>query len=173
MVLERWRSMFINKRSAEDKKFAVPVDIQPSNREGDIDMDSKQNRAWNLRTLTLMSQAELIAIDWKQPPQRNQFNSDEKYQTAYQQHQNTRLIRILNEQHLEETTWELEVEPVREKRQNLNSKNLDLMKEALNNKRVCEAWAKPNRCLSNLFQEAYSIPSREQPTPRIRNECKK
>lgn len=156
--LERWGSMFINKRSSEDRKFAVPVDIQPSNREGDIDMNSKQNRAWNLRTLTLMSQAGLIAIDWKQPPQRNQFNSDEKYQTAYQQHQNTRLIRILNEQHLEETTWELEVEPVRQQRQKLNSKNLDLMKEALTNKR--------NNCLSNLFQEAYSIPSREQPTPR-------
>lgn len=156
--LERWRSMFTRKEITEEGKFIIPIDSPPSHREGDIDMNSKQNRAWNIRTLTLMKQAGLIEIDWKKPPQRNQFNSDQKYQTAYQQHQNTRFIRILNEQHLDEEIWELEIEPVREKRQKLNSKNLDLMKKALTNKH--------NNCLSHLFQQAYNIPSRERPNPR-------
>ncbi len=56
--LERWGSMFVKKESLGNGFLRVPIDIPPTFREGDIDMNSEQNRAWNIRTLTLMSRAE-------------------------------------------------------------------------------------------------------------------
>ncbi|MHC5730592.1 MAG: hypothetical protein ACYTXY_42095, partial [Nostoc sp.] len=122
-------------------------------------MQSDQNRAWNIRTLTLMNRANLIEIDSEEPPQKknSESESEKAYQAAWDLYRNSRSIRICNQLHLEKFTWESEVEPVRQERQNWSYKNLELMKEAL----------KAKRCISEIFAQAYSIPSRH--TPETRN----
>lgn len=154
--LERWQSMFERKETIPNQGVRVPVNAPPSMQKGDIDMDSKQNRAWNIRTLTLMSRAGLITMDSERPPQRTDFESDETYFQALKSHRDFRLIDIRNEYHLEAETWESQVEPIRQQRQNWSYRNIQLMQEALRAK----------RCISEIFSEAYTIPSRETPEPR-------
>jgi len=156
--LQRWTTMFSKKESIDDQRFRVPVETPRSFESGDIDKINSQNRAWNIRTLTLMNQANLIALDSVEPPQRKNFESEseEAYQTAWDLHRNSRIIRICNQLHLERSIWESEVEPVRHKRQIWSYQNLALMKEAL----------KAKRCISKIFAQAYRIPPRHTPKDR-------
>ena len=154
--LQRWQSMFARKETLTDRRFRVPINTPPSWLDGDIDMNNNQNRAWNIRTLTLMNRASLIEIDSQEPPHRKNFESEENYQKAWEFHRNTRIIRIRSEYHLEKLIWESEVEPVRHQRQSWSYKNLQLMNEAL----------KAKRCISEIFAQAYTIP------PRHTSECR-
>ncbi|MBD2200614.1 MULTISPECIES: protein DpdF [Calothrix] len=157
--LQRWQTMFYKKETIGDGRFRVPIETPRSFQDKTIDKINYQNRAWNIRTLTLMNQANLIEIDSEEPPQKKNFESETEaaYQAAWDLYRNSRIIRICNEFHLEKFTWESEVELVRQERQSWSYKNLQLMKEAL----------KPQRCISEIFAEAYSIPSRH--TPETRN----
>ncbi|MGK7944786.1 MAG: protein DpdF [Microcystaceae cyanobacterium] len=156
--MERWESLFHSKKVESEGKYCVNLETPPSMSSKDIDMNSQQNRNWNSRTLTLMSQAGLIEMDWRQPPQLMNYSSEEDYHQAYNNYKNSRIIQIKNEFHLNLETWENYVEPIRQHRQEQNTHNLDLMKEAL--------WERPNRCLSQIFQEAYRIESRHDRTGR-------
>lgn len=100
---ERWQSMFDRKKALPDGRFCVPVNIPPTLRENDIDMDSEQNRAWNIRTLTLMSRTGLIELDSKRPPERAKFESEDAYEKALESYRNARILRIRDEYHLEIT----------------------------------------------------------------------
>jgi superfamily II DNA/RNA helicase len=153
---QRWKSMFSSKETLLDGRFRVPVDIPPSLQQGDIDMNSQKNQAWNIRTLTLMSRAGLIEIDSKQPPQKADFESEKIYEKALYTHHKSRFIHICNDSHLALSTWESQIEPIRQLRQNWSHQNLKLMREALRAK----------RCISQIFAEAYTIPARETLEPR-------
>jgi len=153
--LQRWESMFYQKKLAEDGKFIIPTHTSPSQQPGDIDMDGEENQKWNIRTLTLMNQAGLINLDWKKPPTKGDFTAQESYLQALQDYRNFQVISIKNEHHLLKETWETQVEPVRSQRQLWSNRNLRLMQEALK--------TNPRRCLSEIFAEAYTIPSREKP----------
>lgn len=154
--LQRWKTMFSKQENLGNGRFRVPIDKPRSFQSENIDRISSQNRAWNIRTLILMNRAGLIEIDAQEPPHKNNFESEETHQQAWQHHRNYRIVRILNEYHLENLTWETEIEPVRQQRQNWSFKNLELMKEAL----------KANRCISEVFAEAYTIPPRHKPQTR-------
>ncbi len=145
--IERWQSMFGRKTVVPDKGFRVPINIPPSLRDRDIDMNSTQNTAWNIHTLTLMSRAGLIEMDSEEPPKWKNFESKVAYDKALQYHSNSRMIRILNECHLKQEIWESKVEPIRQERQKWSYKNLQLMRESLRAK----------RCISEIFAEAYTI----------------
>ncbi|MBD1882831.1 protein DpdF [Microcoleus vaginatus] len=153
---QRWESMFFRKEILPDGLVRVPVNIPPSLQPGDIDMNSQQNQAWNIRTLTLMSRSGLIDIDADEPPRRRNFKSEAAYNEAWELHRKSRFIRIRDKSHLNRQTWEHKVEPIRQQRQNWSYKNLQLMREVL----------RPKRCLSEIFAEAYTIPARAVPEPR-------
>ncbi|MEG4346671.1 protein DpdF [Microcoleus sp. A003_D6] len=154
--LERWKSMFLKKEMLPDGRFRVPVNLPPSLKPEDIDMNSEQNQAWNIRTLTLMSRSGLINIDADEPPQRRNFRSETAYNEAWKLHRKSRFIRIQDESHLNRQTWEHKVEPIRKQSQNWSDKNLQLMREVL----------RPKRCISEILAEAYTIPARAVPEPR-------
>lgn len=153
--LQRWESMFYRKQLIADDKFIIPTNTPPSQRQGDIDMDSEENQNWNIRTLTLMVRADLIQLDWKKPPVRSNFYSQASYFQALEEHRNHRVISVTNEQHLSKSTWETQVESVRFQRQLWSDHNLKLMLDALR--------TNPRRCLSELFAEAYTIPHEDAP----------
>jgi ATP-dependent DNA helicase RecQ len=157
---ERWESMFFSERSKKnpDGRFCVNVNIPPSFGLKDIDMNSQENQAWNVRTLTLMSRASLIEIDSDKPPLGTNFESEEAYKKALELYRESRFIRIRDEAHLNTQTWEHKVEPIRQQRQKWSYKNLQLMRDAL----------RPKRCLSEILAEAYTISAREIPEPRKR-----
>jgi hypothetical protein len=148
--------MFLNKTILPDGRFRVPVNIPPSLQLADIDMNSKKNQEWNICTLTLMSRAGLIEIDSERPPLKIKFKSTDAYQKAWELHRESRFIRILDESHLKAQTWENKVEPIRQLRQNWSYRNLELMREAL----------RPERCISEILAEAYTICDRTIPEPR-------
>ncbi|MCC3605014.1 MAG: hypothetical protein JGK24_17760 [Microcoleus sp. PH2017_29_MFU_D_A] len=154
--LQRWESMFLKKEPSIDGRFRVLVNIPPSLQLADIDMNSEQNQAWNIRTLTLMSRASLIEMDADRPPLIKNFESKNAYQKAWELHRESRFIRILDESHLKKQTWEQKVEPIRQQSQNRSYKNLELMREAL----------RPERCISEILAEAYTIGDRAIPEPR-------
>jgi superfamily II DNA/RNA helicase len=155
---ERWKSMFLSERSRTlpDGRFYVPVNVPPSFGMKDIDMSSQENKAWNVRTLTLMSRAGLIEIDSDKPPLRTNFESEEAYKKALELHRESRFICIRDEAHLNTQNWEHKVEPIRQQRQKWSYKNLQLMRDAL----------QPKRCLSEILAEAYTIPTRAIPEAR-------
>ncbi|MCC3583975.1 protein DpdF [Microcoleus sp. PH2017_30_WIL_O_A] len=154
--LQRWESMFLKKEPSIDGRFRVLVNIPPSLQLADIDMNSEQNQAWNIRTLTLMSRASLIEMDADRPPLIKNFESKNAYQKAWELHRESRFIRILDESHLKKQTWEQKVEPIRQQSQNRSYKNLELMREAL----------RPERCISEILAEAYTIGDRTIPEQR-------
>ncbi|MBW4599607.1 MAG: hypothetical protein KME29_08330 [Calothrix sp. FI2-JRJ7] len=158
--LQRWQNMFANKTPLSDGRFRVPTDTPPSLLPEDIDMrgtQNKANRAWNIRTLTLMNRAGLIEIDFEEPPLKKSFELEEIYNQAWENYRNHKIISIRNQSHLDKVTWEFQVEPIRLQRQSWSYKNINLMIEAL----------KAKRCISKIFQEAYTISF--QGTEGIRN----
>ncbi|MFM2062338.1 MAG: hypothetical protein RLZZ507_2008 [Cyanobacteriota bacterium] len=138
---QRWYNMFTHKEILSNGKFRVNINLPPSWEEKDIDMTSDENRAWNLRTLTLLQRSQIIDIE-----SESNFN----------QINNTCLISIKNEEHLDQYIWETQIEPLRIQRQKWSYQIYQLMEEALN----------PKRCISEIFTQAYSIPARHGAYPR-------
>jgi hypothetical protein len=142
--------MFDRKILTDNDKFLIPTNTPPSQMPGDIDMDGKESQKWNIRTLTLMNRANLIKLDWQKPLTKANFDSQ-----TFADTRNYRLSNIKNEHHLSKNTWETQVEPVRLQRQLWSRQNFKLMSEALR--------TNPRRCISEIFAEAYTIPSQEIP----------
>jgi len=149
---QRWEAMFLSKKALEGNRYRVPIDIAPLY---NPDLNSKKNDLWNILTLTLMNRSGLIEINAEYPPKKKEYSSDDEYEEAKKLRQNTRVIRIIDEQHLDLARWKEVVEPVRVQRQQSNYRNLELMKEALR--------TSARRCTAEIFCEAYSIPERESP----------
>jgi ATP-dependent DNA helicase RecQ len=158
---QRWERMFASQEVLPGNRLRIKIDLAPSLRSSrDINMRSEQNRKWNIRTLTLMSCARLIAFDAERPSNYLQDSEaeslfdrgkDEAEFDHSQTHKNYRVVRIRDESHLLDKTWMVQVEAIRRKRKDLGRQSLQLMREALRG-RVC---------ISQLLADAYRIPSRE------------
>lgn len=156
--LQRWKSMFESKESLGQGRYRVPINAVPSQEEGDIDMDSKQSLAWNVRTLTLMSRSGLIELDSEDPPQWGEGGEEldvdelaQVYQEKLQDYLSHRVVRIVNNEHLEFETWQRLVEPVRNRTYKFSKRSIQLMEELING----------TRCLSEIFEEIYTIKKRD------------
>lgn len=165
--LQRWERMFYAKQQISDNRWSVRVDLAPGvSNLRDINMQNEQNQKWNIRTLTLMASARIIEFDAKRPPinnsstEENDSNLDKiNDETAFEQspeHQSQRVIRILDENHLEKSTWEGHIEAIRNKRKKLGRESLIAMKEAL----------KGQVCIAELLSKAYTIAARSSDNPR-------
>jgi hypothetical protein len=145
---ERWNRMFSDRRSSPlgDGRYSVPVDVVPSLRLKDIGMVNDRNEEWNTRTLTLMSRAGLIALDSAPPNAALQLSADDN--SAPPQFP-ARVVRILDDHHRDQDAWSRYVEPERARSRHRDEHAFALMKDALT----------ATRCLSEVFDEAYSIRS--------------
>jgi ATP-dependent DNA helicase RecQ len=100
---------------------------------------------WNVKTLTLMARAGLIEFA-ADPHLMNGDSSGSKHR---------RVIRILDETHLDTKTWELKVDPAREKTKAFSAFGYRLMRELLSSE----------RCTSDIFADVYRIPQRGSTEP--------
>jgi ATP-dependent DNA helicase RecQ len=142
--MQRWKQMFSHKLPAKGKsnEFFVPITISPGYSERDIDMSSRENQVWNVRTLNLMSRAGLIELMWEgRSKDKEAFGSD------------YRLVKIIDEKHLDESRWGKVFEPIRQKSRSSEVKSLNLMKQFLSGE----------YCVSEILPSIYRIPKREYP----------
>jgi ATP-dependent DNA helicase RecQ len=143
---ERWNQMFSDDRRVVlgPGRYSIPIDVPPSRRIEDIQMVNDRNEEWNARTLTLMSRAGLIELD-SAPVSRVDAGPDDEPRAA---HFPSRVIRILDEHHQDEEAWRTRVEPERARARTRDERAFALMKAVL----------RPACCLSQIFEQAYSIP---------------
>jgi ATP-dependent DNA helicase RecQ len=144
---QRWQMMFTSdKRQAlGHQEYRVPVDVVPSYDPSDYEMFNDRNTEWNVRTLTLMQRAGIIALraevrDSACPP-ASDSSSDSESDVPY------RLVRVLETDHLGESTWKQRVDPERERSAARDARSFELMREAL--------FAQ--HCLAEVFAATYTI----------------
>ncbi|MES9740286.1 protein DpdF, partial [Peribacillus frigoritolerans] len=139
--LQRWSRMFQEKRAVAGQplQYKVPVTISPSYHEDDIDMDSEQNKAWNIRTLLLMSKSGLIDCLWEERKKDEEYSGNDY-----------RLIQIKNEDHLQASVWEEMIQPLRRITRISDRKSLELM----------DVFLQQETCAADVFTELYTIPER-------------
>lgn len=154
---ERWTRMFERRVDLGNERIRVPIDVQPSLRSGDINMENDLNRAWNVRTLTLMSRARLLVLDAEPPPSLTAGDVDaqaaalELYDRALQEHQRHRVISLRHYGTTIGDVWQRDVEPVRARTNRADRRSHELMLELLH----------PKRCVAEIFSDAYTIAGRD------------
>ncbi|MFZ1976299.1 MAG: protein DpdF [Candidatus Acidiferrales bacterium] len=151
---ERWGAMVRSWEPMGEGRYRVPVDAAPPY---NPNADNDYNVAWNLRTLTLMARAGLIALDAEAPPTvtANEDMSDAEMLAAYDDavrvYRNRRIIRPLVADHQSEAVWREKVESLRDVSYAAGTRSFQLMKAVLHSE----------HCVADDFVELYSIPARE------------
>ena len=150
---ERWEAMFRGRQDLDDGRSRVRVDVVPSYGFTNFENNS-YNVSWNVRTLTLLARAGIIEIDAQPPPGPNSSGTTDgrevgsRYQSEMDRHRNERVLRILNEGHLDfANTWEITVEASRRRSDRSTREGLRLMFEVLDT----------TRCVAEVFADAYQI----------------
>lgn len=158
---ERWTRMFDGRADLGAERCRIPIDVQPSRRPGDIEMENDLNRAWNIRTLTLMSRARLISLDAEAPPALSTAATDDltpltpaetrrRHEQALEDFNRRRVIRLRHHGTVSTTVWRRNVEPVRQKTYQSDVRSHQLMLEFL----------RGFRCVGDILSDAYSVSPR-------------
>jgi ATP-dependent DNA helicase RecQ len=144
--LERWRAMFLSERRQVEpgERFLVPLDERPSMDEGDIDMASDANEAWNVRTLMLMQRAGVLELE---------AAGSAPYPALW--------VRILRSDHTDLASWQRDVEPRRTEFSDARERGLALLRQALDGR---------TGCIAETLARAYERPS-EIPVVRACGGC--
>ena len=140
--LERWSAMLQNAESLGAHRYRVSLESQRSA----IVRDSRENEAWNLRTLSLMMRAGLIRVDAEAPPAADD-TSESEGSDAFRRYITSAVIEVTDPGHLDAEVWNEVVEPVRQRTIQASASAYSLMLEALG----CE------RDFADIFSEAYRI----------------
>jgi hypothetical protein len=158
---ERWKAMYARKKSLGGGRVRVPLDAIPDYGFGRFE-NTRANTAWNLRTLALLARAGVIELDAEPPPKRHAPERDSevldeaRFLREFESHRKEKVVRILDDEHLDLQAWRGRIEQVREKSSLSAERGLALMFEAVS----------PRRCLAELFSEAYDVPERQERRPR-------
>lgn len=130
--LKRWSTMFGRKVSLAGGRFAVRIDGRPGADARDIDMFGETNTDWNLRTVALMARAGLVRLLGSPFPRLEEEGDWLE-------------VEIIEDHHLDKAVWEKLVEPVRRTGWLASVRNLDLMREFLDDA----------RCPAAILEELY------------------
>lgn len=151
--LERWTSMFNHKEVLSDGRYKVPIDVPPSFEPGDIDMVNSYNTSWNIKTLILMARSGLIELDAQPSFLRSALEEKNisENENEEKNDNNFRIIRILEERHLQSRIWEERVQNNRIQTNRITKKGNQLMGEVL------EQAEQPTKCLADIFESVYSF----------------
>jgi hypothetical protein len=124
--------MFGRKIRVGEERFAVRIDGRPGADERDIDMFGETNTDWNLRTVALMARGGLVRLLGSPFPRPSEEGDWVE-------------IEIIEDHHLEKAVWQKLVEPVRRAAWLASVRNLDLMREFLDD----------TRCPASILEELY------------------
>lgn len=139
--LERWAAMQQDAAPLGDDRFRVSLDA----RRGAISRSSRENEAWNLRTLSLMMRAGLIRLDAEPPPAREDAGDDRD--EAFSRYVTSSVVEVVHAGHLDPRVWETLVEPTRRRVIAASTRAWSRLLSALGD----------DRDLGNVFADAYRI----------------
>ena len=123
--IQRWQRMHAGREHIDDERLRVPIDVGRTLDQGGSDT----NRAWNVRTLTLMHRAGLISLDGEPPPTLEDLPEDaepEQILTQLQKYSGRRVVNIRHGGHLRPEVWEERVEPERRRIEEQTERGLEL-----------------------------------------------
>jgi len=140
--LERWAAMVTSAQSLGANRYRVSLETQRRT----VVRNSRENEAWNLRTLSLMIRAGLIHADSEAPPAVDDTTEDEASE-AFRRYITSALIEVTNPGHLDPEVWKQVVEPARQQTIRATASAHSLMLQAL----------RGERDLADIFTEAYRI----------------
>jgi hypothetical protein len=140
--LERWATMLASAEPLGANRYRVSLETRRSS----IARGSRENEAWNLRTLSLMMRAGLISFDGEAPPSVDSSERDEG-NDAFHRYITSAVVEILASGHLDPDTWLQVVEPARRRTIAASASAYGLMREAVLSRRD----------LSDVFVDAYRI----------------
>lgn len=139
--LERWAAMQRDAAPLGDDRFRVSLDA----RRGAISRGSRENEAWNLRTLSLMMRAGLIRLDAEPPPAREDAGDDRD--DAFRRYVTSSVVEVVHAGHLDPQVWETVVEPTRRRVIAASTRAWSLLLSALSD----------DKDLGDVFADAYRI----------------
>lgn len=140
--LQRWAAMLQSAQSLGANRYRVSLDTRRSA----IYQDSRENEAWNLRTIALMMRAGLIHADSEPPPATDDTTEDEAAD-AFRRYITSAVLEVTDPGHLDPGVWNAVVEPARRQTIRATASAYSLMVEALYHKRD----------FADIFAEAYRI----------------
>jgi superfamily II DNA helicase RecQ len=140
--LERWTAMLDRAERLGSNRYRVSLDSRRST----IFRGSRENEAWNLRTLSLMMRAGLIRLDAETPPATEESWGD-KVADAFLRYIASTVVDVVDPGHLDPGTWERLVEPARRDTIRSSASGFALMLEAL----------RSDRDIAEIFVDAYRV----------------
>ena len=148
---ERWNSMFTSheRKNHGNGIFTVPIDVSPSTRSEDIDMEGEANNRWNQRTLLLLQRAGAIALISEEAVQNN-----EGYRRFVK-------LKILEDRHLEENFW----------MDNVLSRRRELLSAYDQEWELMQATIEAKKCIAFTLQDQYQIIEPEVNVVRACGSC--
>lgn len=105
----RWRHMLRNATPIGASRYRVDVRDVPSHL-----IDNAKNRAWNLRTLALMSRAGLIRLRAEEPPRLGPEATEEEWKAARTEYRNTVIVELTEVDSWSSEAWKEQFEKARE-----------------------------------------------------------
>ncbi len=155
--LQRWNSMFSNKEVLGDGLYKIPINKPPAMDPEHINMENSYNESWNIRTLILMARSGLIELDAQSVFNNNMSSEEKDFAPAEKMNDGSksenkfRIVRILDERHLQEQIWEKKVEGNRERTAASTKKGNRLLEEVLDQEKD------PQKCIADIFSEVYTV----------------
>jgi ATP-dependent DNA helicase RecQ len=146
--LERWKQMFRGATALGEDRYRVPIHVGR-----ELDMEGERNDAWNVRTLTLMHRAGLIRLDGERPPQQEDLQDlgEEAVRQKLEEYSRHRVVAIRHPQHQDKSVWNDLV----------SNERARIHKETRTSLNGMHALRNGGRCASDVFADAYKIPSAE------------
>lgn len=144
----RWQAMLASAEpTGEDGLIRVDIRSVPSH----ISVNSERNAHWNLRTLTLMERAGVVALHTDPPPspRENEWREtwDARKQVLFEKYDSTIPLRLMHGQ-LDEVEWEREMDIAAKLMHTNDKRGLDAMLSVVGQKsRMCE-----------LLADTYEVP---------------
>jgi ATP-dependent DNA helicase RecQ len=142
---ERWQAMLERAHHLADGRLRVDLQSRPA----DLDQDSAENQAWNLRTLALMARAGVLTLEAEPPPPlpERQAGAPDDAGPAAGMHVTTAAVRVVAGDLAERSVWEKVVGEVRNRTRDAAQRDLALMHDVL----------RGGRCCGEIFTDAYRI----------------
>jgi ATP-dependent DNA helicase RecQ len=110
---DRWTTMRARADLLPDGRWRIPLDAVRAQ----LDVDSPENRAWNVRTLLLLHRAGVIRLEAEPPPARREGEDEVEWQArleeAFAQYERRAVVRILKPIE-DDATWETDVASARQ-----------------------------------------------------------
>lgn len=123
--LERWEAMILQAEALGADRYRISLDAK----RGAIVQNSRENQAWNLRTLALMMRAGLLELDGEAPPALASLGEN-AIEEAFERYVGGSVVRIMHSGHRDPKTWTELVEPARQQTMRSSRDAFALMQSA-------------------------------------------